>query len=258
MADASSRGEADSASESGSHLASGSDAASFQGADSVFACSLAGRGVRHLCVGLVDANVPFQAVVVETPEDSLMWADRGLTRSEQVIGAEVLQELIADCHLTCSGAFEGVKTSAIASAFISKASERWLDAHGLPTTRAPTFESIWSLEKNRSCQHEILALDDASGDESCLFGDILLFTPNEHRKKVGLDGGVEWPASKLEDILPYCDVKVKARCKRHRRKCRLKVADVHVAGTSCTDHSSFGKCKRFRGDKAKYFSCGAR
>ena len=253
MADASSRGEADSASGLSSHLASGSDAASSQGADSVPVFSLGGRGVKHLCVELVDANVPFQAVVVETPEDSLMWADRGLTRSEQVIGAEVLQELITDCDLTCSGAFEGVKTTAIACALISKACERWLDAHGLPTTRAPTFQSIWSWEKNWSCQNEILALDDSSGDQSCLFGDILLCTPDEHRKKVGLDGGVEWPASKLEKILPYCDVKVRAKCKRHCRVCRVKKADIHFAGTSCTDHSSFGKNKKFRGPTAKLF-----
>ena len=91
-------------------------------------------------------------------------------------------------------------------------------------------------------------------DDSCCFGDILDVTPQKYRKLVGLDGGKEQPATKLARRLCKCDVKTEAWCFTHQRMCRIKSADIHVAGSPCKDHSTFNSHgKKFKGPHAKLF-----
>ena len=193
----------------------------------------------------------FPPVTVETPHDALMWVDRGLSRAARATGPRVLHDILTNSgEIIISGAFEGVKTACIAAAFITKGCERWLDQ---PTGHAPTFKSIWSLEWNRSCQHEISAWDKHMTDDSCCFGDILDFTPKKYRKLVGLDGGKELHSKKMGEKLCKCHVKTHEWCHVHSKMCRIKSADIHVAGSPCTDHSTFGCGKKFKGHKAKFF-----
>ena len=205
---------------------------------------------ENLFARLVPDDRKFSPCTVSTPEEALLWVDRGLGRCEEVLGAEVLRTLLGGRELTVSGSFEGVKTAGIACDFIAKGCARWLADSARP---APTFRSLWSLECHKSCQQEILAWDKFQRCDSCCFSNILDFTPKKYRKAVGLDGGDERPANNLAACLCQCDVAERAWCVRHGRFCRPTTADLHVAGTPCTDHSSFGKRRKHVGPKAKLF-----
>ena len=89
--------------------------------------------------------------------------------------------------------------------------------------------------------------------ELCQFGDILDFLPDHLRGSCGLDNGRELSAATLRKRLPRCAVKLMAHCTTHNRMCHATRCDKHVAGSPCTDSSSFGKGLMFDGKQAKYF-----
>ena len=105
-------------------------------------------------------------------------------------------------------------------------------------TAGITFRSLWAMDFVMACQEELLALPSPP---MCCFQDLLHHLPDHLRPMCGLDGGLERHATYLKKILPQADIRMDLWCCAHGRVCRVRSADLHTAGTPCTDHSSQGK-----------------
>ena len=115
----------------------------------------------------------------------------------------------------------------------------------------------WALEWNTICQAELVAMFRGRyGGLPCLFGDLAELCTPEWRKRCGYDKGRELKPSELFAMsMPTMDVKLtQGRCRSHNRCLHeLVPTDMHVSGTTCVDHSCFGKCSQQDGANIKYF-----
>ena len=128
--------------------------------------------------------------------------------------------------------------------------------------KAMGFEccSLSAYELRPSLRAELLRMARANQSASlpCIFGDILeSVSSKEDRRDCGLDrfkGGLtikELYERDLHKIAVHTD---KLKCLSHPRcACRLRRACMHVGGSTCTDHSTYGACKGDEGQQAKVF-----
>ena len=88
-----------------------------------------------------------------------------------------------------------------------------------------------------------------------MFGDVLdVIVDPIWRRRLGCDRGIPVlsPAELLRLRLPRTPVSTECKCFAHRGVThRLVPTDVHVAGTTCTDHSLLGTLNRDDGKNAK-------
>lgn len=82
--------------------------------------------------------------------------------------------------------------------------------------------------------------------------DLLDHVPDSLRSACGPEDSVnEKSPAELKSILPDAPIKLNIPCVVHGRACRMQRADLHTAGTPCTDHSTQGKIVMFAGAKAR-------
>ena len=116
----------------------------------------------------------------------------------------------------------------------------------------------WALEKDTTCKAELVSWFRCIGHhQACVFGNLKDLVPEcwYHDLGFGKDA-VELPPSALyEKGLHNADVFTQTRsCASHTgRVCHLTHTDIHVAGTTCVDHSNYGKMKRDQGKHVKCF-----
>jgi site-specific DNA-cytosine methylase len=110
----------------------------------------------------------------------------------------------------------------------------------------------WAIEINASSRTALISM---KGGPKHIFGDIREFVPDNLRKAVGLDGGIEWPAERLRKVLPKCKIKTVAPCfKCSGKLCQLTRTDEHTAGSPCQDMSKANRnAMRFEGPNAKLY-----
>ena len=121
-----------------------------------------------------------------------------------------------------------------------------------------TMTPVWSLERNAACRAELLNLGRLHhGSRPCVFGDVLdVIVDPIWRRRLGCDRGIPElsPAELLRKRLPRTPVSTECKCFAHRGVThRLVPTDVHVAGTTCTDHSLLGTLNRGDGKNVKFY-----
>lgn len=178
------------------------------------------------------------------------WLDRKFTCQEQLVAA-----ITGGGHgrkITTSGSFSGVGSPEIADDCFGNCSRLWLESIGLPKDKADkalSFEHMWAIEWDKSCTTEL----QIGFPGMCVFSNILEFAPPRLHAAVGLGSSTSWPPAKLRKVLPTCEVRSTAYCTTHKKMCVATSCHKHVAGSPCTDASSFGDGLQFEGKQAKFF-----
>ena len=127
-----------------------------------------------------------------------------------------------------------------------------------PDCGTHTVKCMWVLEKDAVCQAELAAY--FSGCNTCVFGNLKELVKNTWWTDLGFGHDAEeLPPSELytkglnRSTLNLNGLAC-AACDHHRpRGCTLMSTDMHVAGTTCVDHSNYGSCKGDEGKNVKFF-----
>jgi len=192
---------------------------------------------------------------VHSTDTAMAWAVHGMNRiiQKHISSPEKLMAVLTNRHLTTSGSFSGVASPEIADDMLVASAQTFLASQGMLAAEvqstAISFEHMWAIEWDSKCAAELRA----QYPNMCVFSNILDFTPARLRHCVGLDGGKELPAQVIKPLLTHCTPKRSAWCQTHSGYCCIRVCHKHVAGSPCTDASSYGDGLMFNGSQSKYF-----
>ena len=175
------------------------------------------------------------SVAVDSFFDLFMWGI-DLAFKEQYRNPQCKQTLAAWAHHKCtlSTAYSGIAAPETACAMLSDQLRIiW-----------PDFPDGDILTPQAMCEIDSDAVDEllARQCDSCVFGDLNTFW---HPKALDTVGKA-WacPASAWDMLGPAVKagkaVVSEAYCHRHKRVCTYPSCTVHIAGSSCTDHSAMG------------------
>lgn len=167
-------------------------------------------------------------IVCHSPHDSMAWASHAAAKVEQVSGRAFFAQF-AGQTLTISSSCSGVLTPELAAHIGCHAINQRL----APESQAFRVQPLFAVEKNAKCQEEILHLP---GDQKPrhVFADQLSFLGGDVRAKCNAK-----PQAARHLIMASASLGC-AWCVRHGAYCKAERADLHVAGTPCVAHSSFG------------------
>ena len=117
---------------------------------------------------------------------------------------------------------------------------------------------LWALEKDSACKAELAHWFANHGHHAaCVFGNLkLLVDPSWHADLGFAPHSTELPPAQLyANGLHNCTLTIDRQpCAVHGRAgCTLRHSDIHVAGTTCVDHSNYGSCKGDEGKNVKLF-----
>ena len=116
---------------------------------------------------------------------------------------------------------------------------------------------LWALEKDATCKAELVAWFSSLGHDTCVFGNLKDIVDRSWYNDLGFGrGSVELAPSELyAKGLQHSNVCTHSNsCAAHPgRRCPLPHTDVHVAGTTCVDHSNYGTCSGDEGKNVKFF-----
>ena len=165
-----------------------------------------------------------------------------MCRARALLGDSVFE---AKQPITYSTSYSGIGTPEYAFEVIQSAT-------GIPLL------PIWALERDKVCQAELINVGRrAHGGRPCVFGDIRdVIVDAGWRRRIGCVKGVkESPPVTLHGLgLQRLDVRTTCRCYAHTdAQHDLRRTHVHVAGTTCTDHSLLGKLKGDAGKNVKFY-----
>ena len=176
------------------------------------------------------------SVAVDTFEDLWMWGIDYVFR-EQASNLNLKDILAAWVHETCtlSTAYSGIGAPETACAMLSHQLRIfWPD---FPEGDLMVPKAMCEIDPD--CIDELLARPHCN---SCVFGDINKFW----HPKTAATVSKAWacPSSSWDMLGPAVKagkaVVGEAWCYRHRRVCTYPSCTVHVAGSSCTNHSAMG------------------
>ena len=124
-----------------------------------------------------------------------------------------------------------------------------------------TCQPTSAYEKKYMCKAELRSMFAFMGSSTtCIFSDILdTVSSPDLRKACGLDGNkarADSAATLFGRDLHRANVSlghVKCFCHNKKSGCSVRRAHIHIAGSMCTDHSTFGSCDGDDGEQAKVF-----
>ena len=114
---------------------------------------------------------------------------------------------------------------------------------------------VWSLEKDPVARDGLIIAGRRRSPTPCAFDNLTdLLPPGVWRRRCGLVKGCpELPPAKLHEFgLAHAQLRDAMPCKAHNCHHQPRHTDIHCAGTSCQDHSSFGSLKGNDGKQVKY------
>ena len=180
--------------------------------------------------------------------DAHGWASDLWTRAQRCFGINSVQHE----GLTMSTAYSGIGAPEHAMQILGR-------AIGL------TCQQTSAFEKKTICKAELRLMFASTGSSNtCIFSDIFdtVSSPGL-RKACGLDGNKanqESAATLFERDLhrakvSLCHLKCFCHNKKNTKKggCSVRRAHIHISGSTCTDHSTFGACKGDEGEEVKVF-----
>ena len=140
-----------------------------------------------------------------------------------------------------STAFSGIDAPGAALTKLYKASmEDTIPAARLRKKCGPTpWQHVFAIDMSAHCRQE---MSMSSHPPQCCFADMTDFISGQVRRSLlGIDlGDIDF--ERLKSIVFRKGlVTLDAPCTVHNRHCRLRCADVHVAGSPCTDWSAARK-----------------
>ena len=182
-------------------------------------------------------------VVVRSLQEAFAWPSDSIhtLRAEGYADDELYEIAMNMFRRTYSTACSGIEAPRAALGVMHDAFETNLECS------LPPVQCLSSVEYDNAGINDIMAFNAASGDhDSCVFGDMRSFY------KAPIQGVLkhltENPDKAYTAIAPVVRKKLAvnryAYCYAHRRQCSLRCADVHIAGTPCTAHSSIGSQKK--------------
>ena len=120
-----------------------------------------------------------------------------------------------------------------------------------------TVTPLWALEKDATCKVELVSWFASLGHNTCVFGNLKDIVDKSWYTHLGFGKAAKElkPSALFAKGLHNSDVHTSSRsCAAHPgRLCHLLHADVHVAGTTCVDHSNYGTCSGDDGKNVKFF-----
>ena len=165
----------------------------------------------------------------------MSWALNGLNRlleTNDAVGS-ALDSLVGSC-LDISTSFSGVDAPGFSARVCANAISKQIHAANAFRVRLTS-----ACEKNRACIEELLNAVD--GPEH-VFSDMLSVLPQET-----IDASRSSTTKDLRRMVLKAKLNTTSWCCRHGRTCSTSRAAIHVAGTPCTDHSSYGSRLRDQG-----------
>lgn len=181
--------------------------------------------------------------------DSMGWAVQGVRQfgaqllrpgTDVAEATNILLHLVVGRRISVSTAFSGVGTPELSIRLLASA----LNSHTGATVPL-LIEYLFGIEKRESCQEELLHLYDGP---QCLFADQIGFICDGSRVKD------DSPPAFVRKVVFESRVFDSLWCIRHGDTCVCRRADLHIAGTPCTDFSSMNsKRKLLSGNKNRYY-----
>ena len=179
------------------------------------------------------------ALSVSNLGEAFMWGIDFIIAEDHRPGqSRTLEQRILDwtqSDFTMSSAYSGIGTPETSNGMLSCAC-RFL----FPSVSHDLFRSEAYCEIDDDAREELLLRPDSQN--ACVFGDLNRFWSDKCSDAVA----AAWrtPSSAKDLLGPAVrsnrSVVRAAWCYRHNRHCRFPSCTLHVAGSSCTDHSQFG------------------
>ena len=154
-----------------------------------------------------------------------------------------LSSMIGD--ITLSSAFSGVDTPGVAMNMIC----RELDRQSFYTKRHRIAASLCAVEYDTEAAIELRLVPDGP---QCIHSDITGFASKDNQHMLKMD--TDFSYDRLSTILlkPGA-VRLASKCIVHGCDCTHRRADLHIAGTPCTDFSNMGSLNKENGRTTAYF-----
>ena len=164
------------------------------------------------------------------------WSSESIGRARELFG----DAAFTGRSLTMSSAYSGIGT-------IEQSSHQI--CHNLSSTSGcgpHTIHSTWALEKDEVCKAELVSYFDELGGDTCVFGNLKELIPESWWPDLGFGPTADelTPTQLYAKRLHHATLVLESRaCAAHTGcNCKLGQSDLHIAGTTCVDHSSYGSC----------------
>ena len=225
----------------------------------MFAC----LGYLLLTLAASAVNVPFAwtssagplarlpRAEVNTVEDAFQWVDHAFQRVAAAGVFGTTPTALEGRSVGISTCFSGIGSPEIACRAIQNGHREFLLKRGEDGAKGITFLCRWAIEKSIKAQAELLHLRPPP---THVFRNIFDLLPCQRHREVGLGRGASEPnPDTLKAWLPKVQILRRAQCIACGHPCTLQATDVHVAGSPCTGHSSYGERGALSSVQAKLF-----
>ena len=119
-----------------------------------------------------------------------------------------------------------------------------------------SVHSTCALEKDEVCKAELVSYFHELGGKTCVFGNLKELIPDSWWTDLGFGPNAKelTPTELYAKGLHHATLVLESKaCASHIGcNCKLGHADLHVAGTTCVDHSSYGSCTGDEGRDVKF------
>ena len=165
------------------------------------------------------------------------WSSDSIGRARELFG----DAAFVGRSLTMSSAYSGIGTVEQAAHQICN------NLSSTPGCGSHSVHSTWALEKDDVCRAELASYFSDLGSDSCVFCNLIELIPDSWWPDLGFGPNakelkpLELYAKRLHHATLILDGQA---CTAHVgcHTCKLGHSDLHVAGTTCVDHSSYGSC----------------
>ena len=165
------------------------------------------------------------------------WSSDSIARARELFG----DAPFVGRSLTMSSAYSGIAT-------VEQSSHQV--CHNLSSTLgcgSHSLQSLWTLEKDDVCKAELASYFSDLGSDSCVYGNLIALVPESWWADLGVGPNAKelTPTELYAKRLHHTKLILEGHtCAAHVgcHTCKLGHSDVHVAGTTCVDHSSYGSC----------------
>ena len=190
-------------------------------------------GARHCS----NVFVSSRSVCVCLYYQAFAWSSDSIARARELFG----DAPFVGRSLTMSSAYSGIAT-------VEQSSHQV--CHNLSSTLgcgSHSLQSLWTLEKDDVCKAELASYFSDLGSDSCVYGNLIALVPESWWADLGVGPNAKelTPTELYAKRLHRTKLILEGHtCAAHVgcHTCKLGHSDVHVAGTTCVDHSSYGSC----------------
>ena len=224
-------------------------------------------GTCHICQSLysigtchLSAHAPLTAmfgclclcVLSYLTSKAFAWSSDAINHAKSVFGT---LPFVRSRELTMSSSYSGIATVEQAAHTVCTNLSSCADC-GHHSVRP-----LWVLEKDETCKAEMQSWFASMGHpDACVFGNLKELIGKDWWPDLGFgpDSSELPPTELFAKGLHNATINTAAKaCAVHAKRgcvvCTLTHSDIHVAGTTCVDHSNYGTCSGDEGKHVKFF-----